>query len=222
MKGSAGPLELLRDGLAQLAIPDPDRAHSLLAAFLQELERWNPRFGLVKHRGLKELVVKHVLDSLSAWTAVRGAVGSPRGSVLDVGSGAGFPGIPLAVVLPDAGFVLLERMTRRAAFLRTCGVLLGLKEIRVLECGLGEVRGSFDVVTFRAVAPLDRFLSDIEKSDVRWRTVISYKGRLERARREIEDAQSTRKGLYAMEARPLSTPFLEEERCMIVVSRLHS
>ncbi len=202
------------------AFPTRTRAHSLLATFLAELERWNPRFGLVKHQGMEELVVKHVLDSLSAWGAVSKALGAER-TVLDVGSGAGFPGIPLAVALPEAGFTLLERMTRRAAFLRTCGVLLGLSRLRVLACDLAEVRDSFDVVTFRAVAPLDRFLTDIECSGVRWRTVISYKGRQERARQEIADAQRSRAGLYAMEERPLSTPFLAEERCMIVVTRLH-
>ena len=219
MRGSANPSELLREGLALLAIPDPDRVRSLLDAFLVELERWNPRFGLVKHDGMEDLVVKHVLDSLSAWTAVRDAIGHPQGTVLDVGSGAGFPGIPLAIVLPDARVTLLERMTRRAAFLRTCGVLLGLSGVRVLACDLGEVSDSFDVVTFRAVAPLDRFLSDIERSGVGWRTIISYKGRQKRARQEIEDAARTRKGIYLMEVRPLSTPFLEEERCMIIVSR---
>jgi len=220
MRAAAGPSDLLREGLAQLAVPDPDRAFSLLEAFLAELERWNPRFGLVKHDGVEELVVKHVLDSLSAWVAVRDSLASPGGTVLDVGSGAGFPGIPLAVVLPGAGFTLLERMTRRAAFLRTCGVLLGLHELRVLACDLSEARDSFDVVTFRAVAPLDRFLSDIESSGVQWRTIISWKGRLGRARREIDEARRGREGLYSMEARPLSTPFLDEERCMILVSRL--
>jgi 16S rRNA (guanine527-N7)-methyltransferase len=219
--GAVDSLDLLGEGLVRLEVPDPVRARALLSTFLAELERWNPRFGLVRHGGMEELVVKHVLDSLSAWTAIRAAMGSATGTILDVGSGAGFPGIPLAIVLPDASVTLLERMTRRAAFLRTCGVLLGLSLLSVRACDLRQVRDSFDVVTFRAVAPLDRFLSEIEASGVRWRTLISYKGRLDRARREIEDASRARQGLYALEARPLSTPFLEEQRCIVVVSRLH-
>ncbi len=216
----ADPHERLREGLALLSVPDADRACTRLEEFLAELERWNPRFGLVKHGGMEDLVVKHVLDSLSAWTAIRDAMGSAGGTVLDVGSGAGFPGIPLAIVLPGSRFTLLERMTKRAAFLRTCGVLLGLTGLRVLACDLGELQDSFDVVTFRAVAPLGRFLADIEGSGVRWRTIVAYKGRRERAREEIEEASRAHPGLYAMDARPLSTPFLEEQRCIIVVSRL--
>ena len=220
MTAMPDPHEYLREGLARLAVPEPDSVCARLECFLAELERWNPRFGLVKHEGMEELVIKHVLDSLSAWTTIRDAMGSAAGTVLDVGSGAGFPGIPLAIALPQGRFTLLERMTKRAAFLRTSGVLLGLTELRVLACDLGELRDSFDVVTFRAVAPLDRFLTDIEASAVRWRTIVAYKGRRERATQEIEDSSRARPGLYAMDARPLSTPFLEEERCMIVVSHL--
>ena len=213
------PAALLRDGLEQLTVPDPGRVHALLQKYLDELERWNPRFGLVKASDRGELVVKHVLDSLSAWRAVRDAVPPGGGVVLDVGSGAGLPGIPLAAAMPDVSFTLLERMARRVSFLRTCGVILGLPLLRVVQSDLSDAAGDFDVVTFRAVAPVKRFLSDLDASRVRWRTIIAYKGREDRAREEIAAASPSAAAGARLEIRTLHPPFLAEERCLLIVTR---
>jgi 16S rRNA (guanine527-N7)-methyltransferase len=209
---------VLGEGLAELGILPAEPAQTLLEKFIAEIERWNPRFGLVKYQGRQELVVKHVLDSLSAWTAFREAASGP-GSVLDVGSGAGFPGIPLAIALPGASFTLLERMARRAAFLENCAILLGLSRVHVTQCDLAVMTGVFDVVTCRAVAPLGRLLEDIGRSSIHWRTIAAYKGKPERAREEIEEVERLMPGLFNLELRPLRTPFLDEERCLAVITR---
>ena len=215
---SADPLALLNEGIRELGVPEPERAHAQLAAYIAELERWNPRFGLVKYAGREELVVKHLLDSLSAWSILRDAAPPGSGTVLDVGSGAGFPGIPLAVALPDLSFTLVERMARRASFLKTCAILLGLSRVKVAQCDLADATGDFDVVTFRAVAPLPRFIEDIGGSGVRWRTIMAYKGREERAREEIESVRRSAGTRFIAALRPLHTPFLDEERCLAVIS----
>ncbi len=158
-----------------------------------------------------------MLDSLSAWTALREAV-SASGAVLDVGSGAGFPGIPLAVALPDTTFMLLERMTRRAVFLETCAILLGLSRVKVARSDLAVMTGEFDVVTFRAVAPLGRLLEDIGRSAIHWRTIAAYKGKQERAREEFEEVDRLMPGRFSLELRPLHTPFLQEERCLAILA----
>jgi 16S rRNA (guanine527-N7)-methyltransferase len=208
--------ETLAAGLERLGILDRAAVASRLEIFMAEIERWNPRFGLVKFENRDELVVKHVLDSLSAWTAVRDAAG-PSGSVLDVGSGAGFPGIPLAIALPEVTFTLLERMARRASFLKTCAVLVGLPRVHVVQTNLAELRDSFAVVTFRAVAPLDRFLQELETSGVRWSTVIAYKGREKRARQESLDVLRLWGERYQVSVSAVETPFLDEERCLAMV-----
>jgi 16S rRNA (guanine527-N7)-methyltransferase len=226
--GPADPQALLREGLDLLHVPEPDMACAKLSAYMDELERWNPRFGLVKYADRRELVIKHVLDSLAGWTAVRdlSSRGTPReggpfarSTVLDVGSGAGFPGIPLAVALPGLSFTLLERMARRASFLETCAILLGLANVRVLQDDLADVKEGFDVVTFRAVASLSRFLQDMGGSGVRWRGVVAYKGRAERAREEIEDVRRLGEPGVSAELLPVRTPFLDEERCLALITR---
>ena len=96
---------VLTDGLSQLGIPfDPEHLIKL-SIFLEELERWNRRYGFVAQRGPeagRQLIVRHVLDSLSAWKKISAIV--QRRQIADVGSGAGFPGIPLAVFFPDSRF----------------------------------------------------------------------------------------------------------------------
>lgn len=210
---------MLREGLAALSVPDPERAAGLLGAYMDELERWNPRFGLVNYRSREELVVKHVLDSLSAWTEVRDAVSGGAATVIDVGSGAGLPGIPLAIVLPGVSFTLLERMARRCAFLRTCVLLLRLPNTSVLQKDFRGVRGAFDEVTFRAYAPLDRFIAESRHGGPRWRALVAYKGRKDRAAEEMERARSSLPPGSEAELRPLRTPFLEEERCIVLLRR---
>ena len=172
MSVPADPAAALSEGLAQLGILPVEPAQARLEAFMAEVDRWNPRFGLVKYQDRRELIVKHVLDSLSAWTAIREAAAG-SGSVLDVGSGAGLPGIPLAIVMPDASFTLLERMARRAAFLENCVILLGLSHVRVSQRDLAAMTGEFDVVTCRAVAPLGRLVEDIRRSTIRWRRIAA-------------------------------------------------
>jgi 16S rRNA (guanine527-N7)-methyltransferase len=211
---------LLAEGLAELAVPDPGRAAPLLEFYMDELERWNPRFGLVKFGSREDLVIRHVLDSLSAWSYVRAAAEGARepggpATVLDVGSGAGLPGIPLAVALPGLSFTLLERMARRASFLRTCTLLLGLPRVTVMQRDLGEVSGFFDIVTFRAYAPLSRFLDESRRGGPRWRTLLAYKGRKENAAEELD---AVRARFVSAELVTLRTPFLEEERCLVTLT----
>ncbi len=223
------PGEVLRRGLEQLGAPDPGAAQALLDRYLDELQRWNERFGLVGTADRGELVVRHVLDSLGPWRLVSELAGNGR--ILDVGSGAGFPGLPLAILLPNLSITLLERSKRRSAFLKTCCVLLGLRRVTVVEAGLLDAAGAFDVLTFRAVFPLQRFVAELERSRVETRAVVAYKGRLHRAREEAAGVQSVFDARGAdpssetprrsIEVLPVRVPFLEEERCVAVLRRAY-
>lgn len=219
------PAELLREGIAQLAIPDADRVVRTLEAYLAELARWNARFGFVK-ADEEELVVKHALDSLSAWRAVQELTAVPLsrgrdaparpGTVLDVGTGAGFPGIPLAVALPEVSFTLLERASRKIAFLKTCAIILGLANVRALQADLSAAEGRYDVVTFRAFAPLERFLDEAGRA-LSFGALVAYKGRRARGREEAQAVEGREGGAYTAEVREVEVPFLQEERCLVIV-----
>ena len=198
----------LRQGLAALGFGS---AAELLEHFLAELERWNARFGFVKATA-DELVAKHVLDSIAAAPVIAGLC--TGGGVLDVGSGAGFPGIPLAIALPGVRFSLLERSAKKCAFLENSRALLGLGNVRVLQADLAAASGRFDVVTFRAVAPLERFFRELSRSAVAWGAVAAYKGRRDRVDAELEAIGAAARGAEVVR---LEVPFMEEERHLVVV-----
>lgn len=227
---------MLRRGLEALGIRRAGAAE-LLERFLAELGRWNPRFGFVK-AAPDELVPRHVLDSLAGAATVarlceepldaaasspapgaasRGAdrdTARPGGGVLDVGSGAGFPGIPLAIALPSVRFTLLERSAKKCAFLDNCRALLGLDNVAVLASDLSSVSGTFAVVTFRAFAPLERFLADLARSRVAWRSVAAYKGRRDRVDEELAEIGPR---AYGAEIVRLAVPFVDGERHLVVL-----
>lgn len=151
----------------------------LVRAYIRELELFNAVFDLVgaepgTEQGRSDLVVRHILDSLAPWKEIAELawreMGNGRESagagvsgdfaelrVADAGSGAGFPGIPLAIAFPGISFTLVERMSKRCAFLENCKAMLGLKNVTVLNSEVEKApAGLFDIVVFRAFRPLDR------------------------------------------------------------------
>jgi 16S rRNA (guanine527-N7)-methyltransferase len=126
---------------------DSDQLEKLLK-FAALLARWNRAFNLVSRLDMGRLVSRHLLDSLSIAPYLRG----PR--VADLGSGAGLPGLPLAVVRPELSFTLVDRNQRRMRFVRQAKFELGLTNIDVVAVEFARFRPSvlFDTVVSRAVA----------------------------------------------------------------------
>ncbi len=202
---------LLAEGLQRLGVDCPPARLGALERYRLELERWNGRYGFVKASG-RDLVVRHFLDSLAGLPVLAGL--SPRRTVLDVGSGAGFPGLPLALFLEDSRVALLERSARKAAFLSNVAALLGLGNVRVLERELRGLQERFELVTFRAFSPLARELPGLRRVLAPGGWIAAYKGRRERIDQELAQA-----GLASWEAKvvPLEVPFLEEERHLVLL-----
>jgi len=217
----SGPMfDLLREGLAQLEIPFTEQQLNKVHVFLEELERWNRRYGFVarsdpSHRQVdrRQLIIRHVLDSLAAWGTIQ-AIGS-RKQVADVGSGAGFPGIPLAVFLPDSRFILLEPSAKKSAFLRNAAILADLRNVEVLETRLEDMDRRFDLVVFRAFSPLSRAsLAALQRLVKPNGAIVAYKGKLGRIEEELLAC-----GLGANKCNIVAVPvpFLNEERHLVIV-----
>ncbi len=120
-----------------------------LCEFAELLIKWNKHFNLVSRRDIQRIGPRHLLDSLAGAGLLRGT------RVLDLGSGAGLPGIPLAIAQPDLSFTLLDRNARRCRFLRQVLRALGLARVQVIEAELAtllESADKFDTVVARGVA----------------------------------------------------------------------
>jgi len=126
----------------------------LLLAYLALIQRWNKAYNLVGTSGSRELVQKHLLDSLALVAYINN---SP---VLDVGSGAGLPGIPLAISLPDISFTLLDSNGKKARFMRQVVMELKLTNVDIVQIRVENYQPEFapNIVLSRAFAPLDKAL----------------------------------------------------------------
>src|SRR5438132_2102852 len=149
-------------GVRQLGLDDA-RLATVVEQFLryrQELLDWNTRINLTAITDPEEVLIKHFLDSLSLLSVYD----KPRARLLDIGSGAGFPGLPLKIVRPQWEVVLLEATGKKVTFLQHMIETLQLEGVEAVHGRAEELahneafRASFDVVTARAVASLPTLL----------------------------------------------------------------
>lgn len=209
--------DALMEGLATMGLVDRPGLVEGLKAYRAEINTWNERLGLVSLKAPDDLDIKHLLDSLApvavfdAWVSG----GWSLASMADLGSGAGFPGIPLALAYPGVRTTLVERMERRAGFLESTLLSLGRTDIEVLQRTFEEVKDRFDLVTFRAFTPLEpKIVKKMKRLLHPGGRIAAYKGR-----REVIDAELASLGALAegAEVVPLTVPFLNEERHLVVL-----
>jgi 16S rRNA (guanine527-N7)-methyltransferase len=128
----------------------------MFEAYLKHLQTWNRTFNLTGITSNDEIVIKHFVDSFAALNAVEISSGS---RLLDVGTGAGFPGVPLKIVRPDLRITLVEPLHKRTSFLRFVVGLLKLSDTEIFEGSFDQfmsnrqATGSYDYITTRALNP---------------------------------------------------------------------
>ena len=178
---------MLEDGLHRLGMGGDRRLRDRLQRFAALIEAANPVYRLVD-ADRRRLVSHHLLDSLAAVPALREV--QPRATLLDVGSGAGLPGVPLALALAGTRVILVERSARRAAFLKHVCRELAPAELTVVARPLAEAAlAPVDVVSWRAVAPLARLLPDLLPVLHPRSTLALYQGTAATVQRELRDAR---------------------------------
>jgi len=191
------------------ALADP------LLAYLALLARWNATYNLTAIRDPREMVAKHLLDSL-AMHAATAPLAAAGGRLADLGTGAGLPGIPLAIAQPGLRVALVESNGKKARFLREAIRSLGLGNAQAVESRIEawDAPGAFDAITARALATLPLILGlggHLLKPDG---VLLAMKGAVPEA--EIAALPA---GWAVREVRPLAVPGLAAERHLVVVGR---
>lgn len=222
---NGGCMELLQQGLITLNFCQEEipSIQEKLEGYIRELMLFNSAYDLVGADNKEQIVVNHILDSLSAWHYIKELAqereaGGKQVQIADIGSGGGLPGIPLAIALPQFQFVLVERMSKRCAFLENCAAVLGLRNVRVENLQAEQVEaGSFDVATFRAFRPLDKkmirtLLRTIKQDGI----LAAYKAKLESIESEMAAITSI---VPDYKIKPLEVPFLEDRQRHLVLIR---
>lgn len=145
----------LERGLAALGLADETAVADRLVRYLELLETWNRKFNLTAVRDPAEMVPRHILDSLAVGPHL------PAGRVLDVGTGAGLPGIPLALRYPERDFTLLDSNGKKTRFVNQAVLMLGIGNVEVVKERVERYRpaSGFEIIVSRAFASLADFVT---------------------------------------------------------------
>ena len=199
----------LREGLAALALPG-ELAPPLLA-YLDLLARWNRAYNLTAVRDPREMVSRHLLDSLAMAPFLDGVA-----TLADLGTGPGLPGIPLAIARPGLHVALVEANGKKARFLREAVRTLGLANAEVAESRIEALDrpGAFDAITARALATLPQILAFGGHLLGPGGRLLAMKGA-----RPDEEIAALPPGWRLETLHRLTVPGLEGERHLAVVGR---
>ena len=205
-------MDVLRDGARMLGLELTDAQVTQLVRHLDLLDEWGERMNLTAIRDRPSQVTKHLLDSLSVRPYLRGQ------RVADVGSGAGFPGIPLAIVAPGMHFALIESTGKKCRFLEYVRDALGLANVEVVQSRAEAHQPAlrYDTVIARAVGPV----ADL----VRWAgPLVAGGGRLLAMKGRVPEEELAKKlnGWKVVAIHPLRVPGLDEERHLVELCRSH-
>ena len=199
----------LRNGLVALALPG-ELARPLLT-YLELLVRWNRAYNLTAVRDPREMVPRHLLDSLAMEPFLDGI-----DSLADLGTGPGLPGIPLAIARPGLRVTLVEANGKKARFLREAVRTLGLANAEVAESRIESLDrpGTFDAITARALATLPQILAFGGHLLAPGGKLLAMKGA-----RPDEEIAALPRGWRLETLHRLTVPGLDGERHLVVVGR---
>jgi len=202
----------LLDGARALALDLDEAQLARLVAHLDLLDQWNARMNLTAIRDRPSQLTKHLLDSLAVQPYLRGQ------RIADVGSGAGFPGIPLAIVEPQRHFSLIESTGKKCRFLEHVRDELQLKNVEVVQARAEHYRPEvrFDTVVARAVGPLAGLVKAAGALVVGGGRLLAMKGRYPQ-----DELAAKLNGWKVAAVHPLSVPGLDEERHLVELCRSH-
>lgn len=194
--------QLLSNGLIELGL---DLPITPLQNYLLLLQKWNKAYNLTAIRDLDAMVTLHVLDSLAILPWVKGK------RVLDVGSGAGFPGIPLALANPDLEVVLLDSNGKKSRFLEEIKRVLQLNNIEVIQSRVENYRPSrdFDTVTSRAFSELTQM--------IKWTQHLINKNGIWLAMKGRNPETELAEVHLPYQVNFYTVPGLDSERCSVII-----
>jgi 16S rRNA (guanine527-N7)-methyltransferase len=196
----------LAAGLAELGIALPADTQQKLLAFRDLLLKWNKTYNLTALRDPEQAISHHLLDSL----AILPYVGA--GSLLDVGSGGGLPGIPLAIARPELSVSMVDTVQKKATFLQQASIELGLKNVAVHHARVEEMQGQYAQISSRAFAEIGLFIDltrHLLAPSGRW---LAMKGQ-----RPDDELKALPADIAVEAIVPLTVPGLAAERHLIIL-----
>ncbi|SFL93261.1 16S rRNA (guanine(527)-N(7))-methyltransferase RsmG [Marinobacter zhejiangensis] len=200
----------LQEGLVAMGLELPEQTQSQLLAFLALLNKWNRAYNLTAVRDPREMVSRQLLDSLSILPFIK------ADRILDVGSGGGLPGIPMAIVFPQRRFTLLDSNGKKTRFLNQCVLELGLDNVEVIhgraeDCQPEQPFSQITSRAFTALANLVSWCGQLLQDDGEF---LAMKGQF-----PDDEIAALPVGWQVVSHQPLDVPGCDGERYILTVAR---
>ena len=199
----------LREGLADLGLDLADAQVSQLLAYQALIAKWNQVYNLTAVRDPQEMLTHHLLDSLAVVLPLRQHLAG-RTTLLDVGSGAGLPGVVLAITCPDLTVTCVDTVAKKAAFIQQVAVSLGLPHLKGLHARVETLPGPYDVISSRAFSSLPDFVKGSRQGLAPQGVWMAMKGK-----RPQEELAALPVDVDVFHVEPLTVPDLSAERCIV-------
>jgi 16S rRNA (guanine527-N7)-methyltransferase len=210
---SADAEAVLRAGLAALGLSLSDAQVGQLLDYQNLIGKWNKVYNLTAVRDPAEMLTHHLLDSLAAVAPLQKLLqgrGLATASLLDVGSGAGLPGVVLAICCPTLAVTCVDTVGKKAAFIKQAALALGLGNLTGLHARVETITQPFDVICSRAFASLVDFTSWSQAALAPGGVWMALKGK-----HPAEELALLPPGVAVFHVEPLTVPGLDAERCII-------
>ena len=199
----------LQEGLAALGLSLTQAQVTQLLDYQALIARWNQVYNLTAVRDPQEMLTHHLLDSLAVVLPLRRKMAGP-GALLDVGSGAGLPGVVLAITCPELAVTCVDTVAKKAAFVQQVAVTLGLPNLKGLHARVETLSGPYDIISARAFSSLPDLVVGSRQALAPKGVWLAMKGK---------DPQEERAALPpdvdVFHVEPLTVPGLSAERCIV-------
>ena len=209
------PLEAgLRRGLAELQLALEDGQVDKLLDYLDLLQKWNKVYNLTSVREPADMLTHHLLDSLAVVRPLLSRVGGGAIRLLDVGSGAGLPGVVIAICCPQVRVDCVDTVAKKAAFIQQAAASLQLPNLRGLHARVESLTEPYDVITSRAFASLPDFVNWSAGALAQEGVWMAMKGK-----HPAQEIQALPPAVTVFHVEHLAVPGLVAERCLLWLRR---
>ncbi len=200
--------DLLKSGIEQLGLDATAAQIDSLLAFVALIEKWNKAFNLTAIRDRDEILRLHILDSLTVLPFITGE------KIIDVGTGAGLPGIPLAIFMPSVQFTLLDSNSKKTRFVQQAILELNLKNVEVVHGRVESLarNGEYDAVLSRAFASLSDIMLLTDYLLQSEGVLIAMKGQI--------PVQELKNITRSYSVKSIVVPGVEAERCVLRINKI--
>lgn len=205
------PLEAgLRAGLRALGLTLTDAQVAQLLDYLDLIGKWTRVYNLTAVRDPQEMLTHHLLDSLAVVGPLRRQTGGRAVKLLDVGSGAGLPGVVMAICCPEVDVHCVDTVAKKAAFIQQVAATLRLPNLRGVHARVESLAGPYDVVSARAFASLPDLVNWSARALGEGGVWLAMKGK-----HPADELAALPAGVQVFHVEPLQVPGLAAERCIV-------